>query len=423
LSRLDFILLSFFESVVIIGYYAIGYRLFEIASIGMSAIQAAFFPRLSRTLGRDKSRFIIELRLFLPALIILISLVSLVGYGVAETYVRVLFTNQFPHPVLISQLFMLLLVLHAIDQTFSQALNAIDQQNRDTQAIALGVPVYAALLFFLIPIFGMLGAFAATSITLLFQSVIRFKLLRRSTGRMVFSNWELLAMALAFIGAPTVLLNAGDVIWWQQFLLGLLAFLVSVLILTFFGLVRLPRANSLLYAREGRSQNDVASIGALVRFLAYDYLRFNGWWRRKQRNCNSVRNFGFVAVFLLRVSRYFLLVGWPRLSRFIWQLNTIVSKSDIRPTIRIGPGFVLDGNAIGITGDVGHSVSVFAHTALGRHGSLDIGAGPGLPVVGNNVVLSPRAYVLGPLKIDSGVRVGAHAKIFRVRQIRNAASE
>lgn len=49
----------------------------------------------------------------------------------------------------------------------------------------------------------------------------------------------------------------------------------------------------------------------------------------------------------------------------------------------------------------------------GGFDSNDIGGGPGLPVVGDDVMMAFRSMVLGPVRIGNGTRIGPSAQVMR----------
>ena len=46
-------------------------------------------------------------------------------------------------------------------------------------------------------------------------------------------------------------------------------------------------------------------------------------------------------------------------------------------------------------------------------GRGDVGAGEGLPVIGNNVIIGVRAMILGPIRIGNNVTIGAGALVIK----------
>lgn len=112
---------------------------------------------------------------------------------------------------------------------------------------------------------------------------------------------------------------------------------------------------------------------------------------------------------LYRFSRYFYLKGLRPLGWFLWQMNTYLTGADITPTSEIGEYFYL-GHPVAtvISGKIGSHAIVFGQVAIGGDFKKeDIGAGSGLPVIGNNVIIGIRASILGPVEIGDGAVVGS----------------
>jgi serine O-acetyltransferase len=117
-----------------------------------------------------------------------------------------------------------------------------------------------------------------------------------------------------------------------------------------------------------------------------------------------------VCVVLYRLSHHFFHRGNPRLARLFWQLNLMLTGADISPRSDIGGGLVIL-NPVGaaISCDAGRNLTIMPLAGIGGEvgRSDDMGAGPGLPVLGDDVTLEPHAGVLGPVRIGDRVRVEA----------------
>ncbi len=125
---------------------------------------------------------------------------------------------------------------------------------------------------------------------------------------------------------------------------------------------------------------------------------------------------GFLCVVLYRVSHYFLRSGHRYLARLVWHLNTVITGADISPPSEIGEGLVIFSPAgIAFSGKAGRNLTLMglagAGSELGRR--EDIGAGPGLPILGDDVVIEPNAGVMGPVRIGDRVRIGAITAVTR----------
>lgn len=124
----------------------------------------------------------------------------------------------------------------------------------------------------------------------------------------------------------------------------------------------------------------------------------------------------YVCVALYRLSNHLFRAGHRRSARLLWHLNLVLTGADISEPADLGPGLVVmhpPGTAI--MGTAGRNLTVMACAGIG--GELgrreDVGAGPGLAVLGDDVVLEPHSGVLGPVRIGHRVRVGAGIAIAR----------
>ena len=120
----------------------------------------------------------------------------------------------------------------------------------------------------------------------------------------------------------------------------------------------------------------------------------------------------FVCVFLYRISNHFFRGGHKYVARFFWQCNAFVTGADISPPAELGEGLViLSPPGTAIMAKVGRNFTLMPLSGLGSELGRreDIGAGPGLPVVGDDVVMEPYTGVLGPIHIGDRVRITALA--------------
>jgi serine O-acetyltransferase len=124
----------------------------------------------------------------------------------------------------------------------------------------------------------------------------------------------------------------------------------------------------------------------------------------------------WLCVFLHRLSHYLYRRGWRWMARVLWHLNVLLTGADISPPADLGGGLViLQPAGIAVMGVAGRNLTVMALSGLG--GELgrreDVGAGPGVPVLGDDVTLEPHTAVLGPVRIGNRVRVEAGAVVTR----------
>ncbi len=118
------------------------------------------------------------------------------------------------------------------------------------------------------------------------------------------------------------------------------------------------------------------------------------------------------AIFTYRLGRYLYLKGWHLPARLLFTYNIIVWGTDITPLTKIGRSFYMP-HTVGVTlfAVLGDRCTCYAQAAVGggSGNETDIGAGPGLPVLGDGVLIGARAMIVGPVRIGSGSLIGANA--------------
>ena len=118
----------------------------------------------------------------------------------------------------------------------------------------------------------------------------------------------------------------------------------------------------------------------------------------------------FLCAFLHRLSHHLYRGGHPHLARLFWHMNTLVTGADISANSDLGEGLVIvNPPGTSICAFAGRNLTVMPLSGLGSEIGRreDVGAGPGLPRLGDDVVLEPHAGVLGPVRVGDRVRVGA----------------
>lgn len=110
---------------------------------------------------------------------------------------------------------------------------------------------------------------------------------------------------------------------------------------------------------------------------------------------------GFIAIVMHRTTHYFYERGWTLISDVLYLLSFLATGAEISPASHIGGGMVIFHTAaLAINGDVGEDVVFTSRVVLGSDGSdRDVGAGPGLPVIGNSVYIGANCLVLGPRRV------------------------
>jgi len=118
----------------------------------------------------------------------------------------------------------------------------------------------------------------------------------------------------------------------------------------------------------------------------------------------------YLCVALYRISHFFFRGGHRVLARLVSQFNVLLTGADISPAAEIAEGLViLTPPGTVLFGKAGRNLTVMPCSGFGGEIGRpeDVGGGPGLPVLGDDVILEPHCAVLGPWKVGNRVRVKA----------------
>ncbi len=115
----------------------------------------------------------------------------------------------------------------------------------------------------------------------------------------------------------------------------------------------------------------------------------------------------FKAMMYYRLAHKQYLKGHYFLARLISQKGVRKTGIEIHPGATIGKGFFIDhgtGVVIGETAEIGDNVTLYQGVTLGGTGKEH---GKRHPTIGNNVMISTGAKVLGSFKIGDNSKIGA----------------
>ena len=120
---------------------------------------------------------------------------------------------------------------------------------------------------------------------------------------------------------------------------------------------------------------------------------------------------GFKAIRMHRRAHFYYKHGLMFLARYVSQKAARKTGIEIHPGATIGRRLVIDhgtGIVIGETTEIGDDVLIYQGVTLGGTGK---DTGKRHPTIGNNVMISAGAKVLGPFKIGDNSRVAAGAVV------------
>jgi serine O-acetyltransferase len=101
------------------------------------------------------------------------------------------------------------------------------------------------------------------------------------------------------------------------------------------------------------------------------------------------------------------------LARLVNHIARLLTGIDIHPGARIGRNFFIDHGfvVIGETAEIGDDVTMYQGSTLGGRNPTDGEGGKRHPTIGNGVIISLGAAVLGPVMVGEGARIGANAVV------------
>lgn len=122
---------------------------------------------------------------------------------------------------------------------------------------------------------------------------------------------------------------------------------------------------------------------------------------------------GLHAIWLHRIAHHFYNNGWVVLPRLINTFSRFLTGIDIHPGARLGPGLFIDhgmGLVIGETAELGSNVTLYQGVTLGGTGKEK---GKRHPTIGNNVVVSSGAKVLGSFTVGDNSKIGSGSVVLK----------
>lgn len=122
---------------------------------------------------------------------------------------------------------------------------------------------------------------------------------------------------------------------------------------------------------------------------------------------------GLHAIWLHRIAHHFYLKGWVVIPRLLNTFSRFLTGIDIHPGAKLGPGLFIDhgmGLVIGETAELASNVTLYQGVTLGGTGKEK---GKRHPTIGNNVVVSSGAKVLGSFKVGDNSKIGSGSVVLK----------
>ncbi|SHH85132.1 serine O-acetyltransferase [Caloranaerobacter azorensis DSM 13643] len=122
---------------------------------------------------------------------------------------------------------------------------------------------------------------------------------------------------------------------------------------------------------------------------------------------------GLHAIIIYRIAHWFYKRRLFLIARLLSHIGRFLTGIEIHPGAKIGKGIFIDhgmGVVIGETAEIGDNVTIYQGATLGGTGKEK---GKRHPTIGNNVVISSGAKVLGPFKVGDNSKIGAGAVVLK----------
>lgn len=122
---------------------------------------------------------------------------------------------------------------------------------------------------------------------------------------------------------------------------------------------------------------------------------------------------GLWALALHRVAHWLFRGEMFFLARFVNHLSRFFTAIDIHPGAKIGRFFFIDHGfvVIGETAEIGDNVTIYQGATLGGTNPFGGVGGKRHPTIGDNVIISLGAAILGPIHVGANARIGANAVV------------
>lgn len=122
---------------------------------------------------------------------------------------------------------------------------------------------------------------------------------------------------------------------------------------------------------------------------------------------------GVLALGLHRVAHWLFEAQLFFLARMVNHISRLLTAIDIHPGATIGRNFFIDHGfvVIGETAEIGDNVTMYQGSTLGGTNPTNGMGGKRHPTIGDNVIVSLGAAILGPISVGAGARIGANAVV------------
>ena len=114
-----------------------------------------------------------------------------------------------------------------------------------------------------------------------------------------------------------------------------------------------------------------------------------------------------------RVAHWLFEADFFFLARLINHISRFFTAIDIHPGAKIGSNFFVDHGfvVIGETAEIGDNVTIYQGATLGGTNPTNGQGGKRHPTIGDGVIISLGAAILGPITVGANARIGANSVV------------
>lgn len=163
--KVDLIMLSFYQTDAVVGWYSAPYRLLELLMIAPSILMTAIYPVLSRLAKHNKKKMLETLRSVLRFLLIIMIPITIGVLFLGDKIITLIYGGQFINSVIAFKILIFATLFAFVNYPLLFMLNAMGEQKRGTINAGISSLVNISLNFLLIPALSYVGASITTVIS------------------------------------------------------------------------------------------------------------------------------------------------------------------------------------------------------------------------------------------------------------------
>lgn len=188
IAHTDILMLGSFTDEETVGIFSIYVKISALMSLGIFATNAMFAPKASRLFDAGKIEELGKLARQTTSLIFLVALTSLIGILLIHRFLLSLYGPEFFDHLPALYILLLALLANSIFGAVGIVLNMTGQQNYFFRIIVTAAIMNAVANYFLIPLFGPIGAATSTLLTILYWNSLAVLRVKKIHGFVTFPH-------------------------------------------------------------------------------------------------------------------------------------------------------------------------------------------------------------------------------------------